>query len=364
MKYSYNFPAIRGIQAGKSYYSFMCPLGIIHKLFVFDHDEIPPEHRAQRVLNTKRIPEITNYMIENPKDYVFSSLTASISGEHDFKSSSDEELHKDVGILSIDMESKLIINDGQHRRAAIEEAIKLNPKLKDETISIVLFIDEDLKKYQQMFSDLNQHAVNVSNSIGILYDHRNPEALLTKSIISNNNNLKKYTDMSKSSLAQKSNKLFTLSNFHKANLKLTKGMDINDLDVQSFSKTYWSTLAQEFNEWQIVFKGEVTPYYSRQSSIASYGVVLEALGILGNYLYSRHKNTWQKKLLELNTINWSRTDTENWYGRCIDSTGKIVKNQNAILLTLAQIKSTIDIELTEKEQRLDMTFRKELLNGN
>ncbi|MBN2836536.1 MAG: DNA sulfur modification protein DndB [Candidatus Delongbacteria bacterium] len=364
MKYSYNFPAIRGTQAGKSYYSFMCPLGIIHKLFVFDDDEIPPEHRAQRVLNTKRIPEITSYIIENPKDYVFSSLTASISGEHEFTSSSNDELHKDVGILAIDMESKLIINDGQHRRAAIEEAIKLNPKLRDETISIVLFIDENLLKYQQMFSDLNQHAVNVSNSIGILYDHRSPEALLTKSVIDSNNNLKKYTDMSNSSLAQKSNKLFTLSNFHKANLRLTKGMDIDNLEIQDFSKKYWSTLAQEFNEWQMVFKGEVSPYYSRQSSIASYGVVLEALGTLGNYLYSRHKNSWESKLELLNTINWSRTSSENWFGRCIDTTGKIVKNQNAILLTLAQIKSSVKIELTEKEQRLDMTFRKEQQNDN
>lgn len=364
LKYSYNFPAIRGIQAGKSYYSFMCPLGIIHKLFVFDDDEIPAEHRAQRVLNTKRIPEMTNYIIDNPKDYVFSSLTASISGEHEFTSSSNEELHKDVGILAIDMESKLIINDGQHRRAAIEEAIKLNPKLKDETISIVLFIDEDLKKYQQMFSDLNQHAVNVSNSIGILYDHRNPEALLTKDIINSNANLKKYIDMSKSSLAQKSNKLFTLSNFHKSNLRLTKGMDISDSKIIDFSKSYWNCLAQNFNEWQMVFKSEVSPYYSRQSSVASYGVVLEALGILGNYLYSRHKNTWKKKLSELNTIDWSRTNSDNWSGRCIDSTGKIIKNQNAILLTLAQIKQLISVELTEKEQKLEMSLRKEQLHGN
>lgn len=359
MKYSYNFPAIRGTQAGKSYYSFMCPLSIIHKLFVFNDIEIPAEYRAQRVLNTKRIPEMINYIIDNPKDYVFSSLTASISGEHQFTSSSNKELFRDVGVLAIDMESKLIINDGQHRRAAIEEAIKLNPSLKDETISIVLFIDEDLKKYQQMFSDLNQHAVNISNSIGILYDHRNPEALLTKEIINNNINLKKYTDMSSSSLAKKSNKLFTLSNFHNANLKLIKGFDFDDPDVIKFSKDYWTTLTRDFREWQIVFTGEVTPYYARQSSIASYGVVLEALGTLGNYLYIHHKNSWTNKLLDLNNVNWSRTNTKEWLGRCIDTTGKIVKNQNAILLTLSLIKENLDINLTENELKSDLAFRKE-----
>lgn len=363
MKYSYTFPAIRGIQANKNFYSFMCPLGIIHKLFVFDDAEIPPEHRAQRVLNTKRLPSIVNYIINNPTEYVFSSLTASIAGKHSFKSNSKNQLLKDVGILSIDMESKLIINDGQHRRAAIEEAIKLNPHLKDEDISIVLFVDENLTKYQQMFSDLNQHAVNVSNSIGILYDHRNADALLTKSIIENNLNLKKFTDMSNSSLAQKTSKLFTLSNFHNANMELIKGYDYNDKKIGEFSTEYWNLLTKNFNEWQIVFKDEVSPYYSRQSSIASYGIVLESLAKLGNYLYRKHPSTWREKLSELNNINWSRTNHDDWMGRCIGTNGRMVKNNTAITLTVARIKQLINVNLTEKENKLDIAFRKDKLNG-
>ena len=37
---------------------------------------------------------------------------------------------------------------------AIEEALKANPELGEETISIVLFIDEGLRRSQQIFSDL------------------------------------------------------------------------------------------------------------------------------------------------------------------------------------------------------------------
>ena len=49
--FSYNFTAIRGIQAGKEYFVAMCPLRIIPKIFLFDEEEIvPPEHRAQRIL--------------------------------------------------------------------------------------------------------------------------------------------------------------------------------------------------------------------------------------------------------------------------------------------------------------------------
>ena len=39
--------------------------------------------RAQRTLNRARIPAIANYLISNPKDYVF-VITASIDGEVQF----------------------------------------------------------------------------------------------------------------------------------------------------------------------------------------------------------------------------------------------------------------------------------------
>ncbi|WP_306460754.1 DNA sulfur modification protein DndB, partial [Mycobacterium tuberculosis] len=63
----------------------MCPLRLIPKIFLFDEEEIPAEHRAQRLMNKSRIPEITNYILENSKDYIFSSLTASVDGEMRFE---------------------------------------------------------------------------------------------------------------------------------------------------------------------------------------------------------------------------------------------------------------------------------------
>jgi len=47
----------------------MCPLKLIPKIFLFDENEIPPELRAQRVLNRARVPEIAKYIAENPHEY-------------------------------------------------------------------------------------------------------------------------------------------------------------------------------------------------------------------------------------------------------------------------------------------------------
>ena len=57
------FSAIRGIQAGREYYSAMCPLKVVAKIFIFDDEEISPELRAQRSLNKTRIPEMARYIL-------------------------------------------------------------------------------------------------------------------------------------------------------------------------------------------------------------------------------------------------------------------------------------------------------------
>lgn len=165
----FSFPAVKGIQASMEYYVAMVPLDCISKLFTFTDENLPPEIRSQRTLNKARIPEIREYILSNPKSYVFSALTASIDGDVDFEAVQE---NSNLGMLSISMAAKLLINDGQHRRAAIEEALKKNPELKYEHISIVLYHDIGLKRSQQMFSDLNRFAIRPTKSLNILYDNR------------------------------------------------------------------------------------------------------------------------------------------------------------------------------------------------
>src|SRR5215469_15761035 len=97
--FSYVFAALRGIQAGREYYVAMCPLKLIPKIFLFDEDEIPPELRAQRSLNRARIPEIAQYINQNPKEYAFSSITASVDGQVAFHPHGEKGANRDLGQL-------------------------------------------------------------------------------------------------------------------------------------------------------------------------------------------------------------------------------------------------------------------------
>src|SRR5260370_39165082 len=75
--------------------------------------------------------------------------------------------------------TEFIINDGQHRCAAIAAALKENPAIGKDKISVLLFPNENLERLQQMFSDLNRFAHKTSKSLDILYDHRDNLSSLT-----------------------------------------------------------------------------------------------------------------------------------------------------------------------------------------
>ena len=358
--FNYSFPAIRGNQAGREYYVIMCPLGILPKLFIFNEEikELPPDLRAQRTINENRIPDIADYILNNRKDYVFSSLTASVDGVLEFQAATTEQFN-DIGLLQISMDSRLLINDGQHRKYAIETALEADPSLKKESISVVLFHDEGLKRSQQLFADLNKHAVNASRSIGILYDSRDPIALLTKELLTHSDTLNQYTDKENSSLSKYSNKLFLLSNLYSANELIIGKEDPMNPKMKKFIFDYWDFLINNIFEWNSIFKKEATPCTTRGSYIIAYGVTVEALGYIGGDLYQTNHRNWKSKLSKINKINWSRSNYADWGGRCITETGRISKSSKGIKLTAIRIKQLLGFPLKDHEQQLEQSYKKE-----
>lgn len=328
----------------------MCPLRLIPKIFLFDEEEVAPEFRAQRTINRARIPEISAYVINNPQDYVFSSLTASVDGNMEFQPYSQETGFENLGQLVISLDARFLINDGQHRRAALEEALKVAPELGNETISVVFYRDSGLKKSQQIFSDLNRHAVNTTTSLGILYEHREQLAQITKEIISDIPFLDRYTDKERQSLPKLSPRIFTLNNIFSANARLLskkKGDSISDLE-RDYLKKFWQSLIGEIPEWQLVYTKQITPTELRANFVHAHGIFLEAIGIVGNYLFNSNPTDWEHYLKRLSGIDWHRSYPD-WIGRAVSPIGRINKNSDTILLTSNLIKKHLSIPLDERE---------------
>ncbi len=355
---SLRFPAIRGIQAGKEYYITMFPLNLIPRLFLFDESEVPPKLRAQRVLNYARIPAIANYIVNNPTDYVFSSITASIDGNVDFIPYAEQGQFNKVGVLAIPLTARFVINDGQHRRAAIEAALKARPEIGHETISVVLFLDTGLKKSQQMFADLNKHAVPPTKSLGILYDSRDPFARLAVDLAGSVPIFKGLTDFEKTTISNRSIKMFTLSSIYQATKELigkpstAKEIAKND---QELAHDYWCEVAKNIPEWRLVIDRRVNSSELRRDYVHAHGVILHALGIAGRALMENYPLEWKQQLEKLNEIDWSRSNVKLWEGRAMIG-GRINKSQTNLMLTTNALKTILGVKLTPEEDRIETLF--------
>lgn len=291
MDYVYKFPVVRGIQAKREYFIAMVPLKMLARLFTIDDEYVLPEYRAQRKLNEARIPVISKYILDNRDSYVFSALAASIDGDFCFKA---DNSNQDVGTLEVSMDAKFLINDGQHRKSSILEAMREDPSLGDETISIVFFADKGLARSQQIFTDLNKNAVKTSNSISELYDSRDEMAVITRNIIWKIEFLNTYTDKERDILGKFSSKLFTLNTFYSAN-KIVVGGKIED-KTEDFLTTYWEMVVANMLPWQELSNKEITKVDLREQYIATQNIVIQALGRLGNYFYSNPDLDMQKYL--------------------------------------------------------------------
>lgn len=352
------FPAARGLQAGRPCYVAMCPLRLVPKLFMFDGDQVPPELRAQRVLNRARVPNIVSYLLENTQDYTLSAITASVDGQVRFEPYSDTGLGQNLGQLHIPMDAKILINDGQHRRAAIEQAILESPELGYDNIPVLFFIDEGLKRSQQMFADLNKHAVRPSDSISTLYDHRDSIAVLAKRVATGVHIFSRLTEMEKSSISNRSTKLFTLSaikNASKALLSKTKGDVLDDNEVQ-LAIDYWSELSAHMNDWNLAQSKKVATADMREQYIHAHAVMLQAMGEIGSELISKPPASWKKILKGLNKIDWSRSNPD-WEGRAMQH-GRISKARTSVILTVNYIKKHLGLSLTPTEQEHEDAFLK------
>jgi DNA sulfur modification protein DndB len=347
---SLSFPAIRGIQASREYFSAMCPLKLVPKIFMFTDEELRPELRAQRVLNKSRIPEIADYLVNNPRDYVFSSITASIDAEYEFKSV--DEANSNIGMLTISMDCKFVINDGQHRRAAIEEALKIRPELGNESISVVFFIDEGLRRSQQLFSDLNRHAIRPTSSIGILYDHRDPLSSLTREIISEVKVFNGLTEKEKSSISNRSTKLFTLSSIHNATKVLLEKSKKSDKITEEDKRRaieFWSYVTENMSDWKAVKNKDISSATLREEYVHAHGVALQALGEVGRDITRRYPKDWKSYFKSLDKIDWSRANTRLWEGKALIN-GRVSKSADSVKRTSVAIKKQLKIPLTKEDQ--------------
>lgn len=337
-----SFPVMRGNMGGRHYYSLLISLSEIPRLFRFnDWEQSTPELRAQRVLNKGRVPDIAKYVLDNEDGYLFSSITASYSCPVNFIRSAE---NPDFGTLEMELENlEFIVNDGQHRCAAISTVLKDNPGLGKDKISVLLFETENLERLQQMFSDLNRFVQKTSKSLGILYDHRDSLASVTMTVTERVDVFRGAVDKEKVTIPLRSPKLFTIAALYEANEELL-GKKIDKPGSPGYEEAlrtaveYWTELSNIIDDWHKVKSGELSAFELRQEKINTHAVVLRALGGVGRTLLEKYPDDWRQKLKLLEGVDWRKSVDNSpnplWDAVCITA-GSVVSNRQARAATLA-----------------------------
>lgn len=314
-KGSIKLPAIRGIQAKTEYYISMVPIAYLPKLFVFSDEDLPANIRAQRILNKARIPEMKNYILNNPTAYVFSALTASIDGEIKFIPIEGQSEYKLLGEIEFDLGTRILINDGQHRKAAIEAAIKENPSLKYEDIAVVFFADCGLKRSQQIFSDLNRYAVRPTRSLNILYDQRDEFSIMVRKIIDTMPMFGDWVDREQATISNRAKALFTLSGIYASSQILLKGVrDMTEEKQEKLLRAFWQCLFDSMSDWQDVVYKRKKASVLRQESICAHAIMHKAAAMVGNELLQKEQPI--ESLSCISKIDWSKENV-HWEGHVL-----------------------------------------------
>jgi len=354
---TYSFPAVRGIQAGREYFSAQIPYAIVAKLFVFDEDVVPPEHRAQRLLNERRADAIADYMVENPSDYVLPALTCSVSAEMSFEAIGGSH---QVGMLHIPMTATILINDGQHRRHAIGAALQRNPGFANETISVSIYYDQGLQRAQQMFADINSKQVRPSSAINALYDQRNPFNTWVLALLERLPDIRARIDFENASVAGKSTKLWSLIAFKKF-VSLLSGIGETNFSqaepdrlkrLELAVADFFAQVRTHVPDWASMVDGKIAPADVRSQLVIGQAVWLHGLALMGHQVLQRHQAV--KGLERLALVSSSRS-SPMWEGRCV-VLGKMQMTADGIKATAGKLLTLINLplppEIAQVERRL------------
>jgi len=345
------FPAMKGFIGGRTYYTTQMPLNVVPRVLAFADAELEPQDREQRKLTTKRVPDIANYITENDGEgYLFSAITASHRDGVTFLAAVGLE---GIGTLEVDLsKANFLINDGQHRAAAIEMALKQMPSLGEDSITVILFPYENKARAQQMFSDLNRYVKKTSKSIDILFDHRDIVARVTREVANAVPAFTGLVEMEQTSLSAGSKMLFTLAALHDATVELLHNRDSeentqNELTARAIE--YWAAISKVIPEWGRVRRGDISAREFRMENISSHSVVLRALGAVGAELIRDQPHNWKERLEGLRAVDWKKANAD-WEGVNIVA-NSVVSNRQARAATKAYIKSHLGMQLTDTEQK-------------
>lgn len=306
-------PAIRGKQGGRTFYVSNLPNLLVRNFLRDVQSAVDISERSQRPLDPKHADDITHYLKSNVDEYVVGALTFAMKTEGEFTPLPNQNSDGyELGTLQFNLVQEFHSLDGQHRRQAIIKAMEEVDSIRDDSTAVIFYVEPDLKRRQQMFSDMNSTPRKVSKSLNIAYNNRDPFARAAKFLAENHPLLVGKVEKLQPRVKSDSTDFFSLSSIQDAVKRvvtgsISKGVAVEDLtdgeinrrggeffDLLLKSRKEFSTAAtnpkalQQYREQTILFSsttlrvlagavGRANQYYKAQTPVAIHDKLVRAL---------------------------------------------------------------------------------------
>lgn len=153
-----------------------------------------------------------------------------------------------------------------------------------------------------------------------------------------------------------SSNIFTLNTFYTANKRIFKVIDAPQ-KAEKLIHAFWSNVVENMREWNEMDNGELSKKSLREDYITTQGLIILALGRLGEFYCANPKIDMVKSLKGLRKIDWLRNNEECWMNRAIKPNGKINRNEQGIFLTYIQIKRLLSLPISDEELKKENKMR-------
>src|SRR5262249_37659285 len=125
------------------------------------------------------------------------------------------------------------------------------------------------------------------------------------------------TETEKTTISNRSIKLFTLSSIYQGTRALLNKAAHSRISPQeqALAVEFWTEAGKHIPEWQLARNRKVGAAELRRDFIHAHGIALHALGIMGNALLSASAKRWKGRMKGLKKVDWARSNTQLWEGR-------------------------------------------------
>lgn len=194
---------------GGKYHILLCPLHLVPRIFVFDGIQAPAAWQPRPPLDQGKVANLARFVQTHADEYVLAPFVATVTATVEFAPAS--ESFPELGSVKIPLRAVMVIQDGQHRRAAIEQLLVNTPTLTDNTVAVMLFPDPTLERSPAIFAWLNQTYVQQNASRRVTHDPVKPLASVARRLTEEAPIFQGRVDYERTTISNRSIALFTIN---------------------------------------------------------------------------------------------------------------------------------------------------------